>query len=98
MPPPVLLVIDEDQRTIDALESQLAQRYGHDYRLATAIDRDGALLELDQLADTDEDLALLLVGKSLSDTTGGEVLEQTRRLHPHAKRGLVVAGAALAEP
>jgi hypothetical protein len=35
-------------------------------------------------------VALVLAAQWLSATTGGELLERVRQLHPHAKRGLLV--------
>jgi thioredoxin reductase (NADPH) len=96
--PPVLLAIDEDQRALEAVETQLVQRYAHDYRIETLSDPEQALRRLTELGDTGEEVALVLVAKSSLDATGGELLERARQLHPHAKRGLLVAGGAWTDP
>jgi thioredoxin reductase (NADPH) len=97
MPLPVLLVIDEHRDALEAVESQLLQRYACDYRVESLSDPDRALRTLAELADAGEEVALVLVGKSLADATGGELLERARRVHPHAKRGLVVPLGAWAD-
>ena len=53
-------------------------------------DPEDALLALQELADGDEDVALVLAASSLSSTAGRHLLEHVRRLHPHAGRALLV--------
>jgi thioredoxin reductase (NADPH) len=98
MPPPVLLAVDEDKDALEDVESQLVQRYGHDYRVESLSDPEQALRKLAGLARAGQEVALLLVGRSLSDAAGHELLERARQLHPHAKGGLVVTGGAWADP
>jgi thioredoxin reductase (NADPH) len=97
MPLPVLLVIDDDQDALGRVEAQLVRRYGNEYRVERASDPEQALGALAELADAGDELALVLAAKSLSDATGGGLLDLARRLHPHAKRGLMVAPGALAD-
>ena len=97
MPTPVLLVVDDHRDALEAVENQLLQRYAYDYRVESLSDPDRALRTLAELADAGEEVALVLVGKSLADATGGELLERVRQVHPHAKRGLVVPPGAWAE-
>ncbi len=94
---PVLLVIDEDPDALGDVEAQLVQRYGHDYRVEGAKSEE-ALRRLTELADAGVEVALVLAAESLGGAAGGGLLERTRQLHPHAKRGLMVAGGALADP
>jgi thioredoxin reductase (NADPH) len=91
---PVLVAVDEDPDVIEEVESQLVQRYGRDYRVECLRDPDEALRTLTQLRDAGADVVLVLAGQSFSGTTGGELLEHIRRLHPHAKRALLVAANA----
>ena len=95
---PVLLAVDEDQRALEAVDTQLTQRYAHDYRIETQTDPGRALRRLTELRDAGEEVALVLVAKPPLDATGAELLERARQLHPHAKRGLVVAGGAWTDP
>ncbi len=95
---PVLLVIDGDLNALGGVEAQLVRRYGQDYRIESASDPEEALRRLAELADSGAEVALVLAAESLGDATGGGVLERARQLHPHAKRGLMVAWGALADP
>jgi thioredoxin reductase (NADPH) len=98
MPPPVLLVADDDPDALAAVVSQLVQRYARDYRIESPSGSELAQRTLEELADAEEDVAMVLVGQSLSDATGEALLERARQLHPHAKRGLVVPLGAWADP
>ena len=92
---PVLLVIDRDLAALGEVTAQLVQRYAHDYRVESASTREDALRELAELADAGAELALVLAAECVND---GGVLDRARELHPHAKRGLMVARDALADP
>ena len=92
---PVLLVIDRDLAALGEVTAQLVQRYAHDYRVESASTREDALRELAELADAGAELALVLAAECVND---GGVLDRARQLHPHAKRGLMVARDALADP
>ncbi|ADB50351.1 FAD-dependent oxidoreductase [Conexibacter woesei] len=97
MPLPVLLVVGGDQDALQDVGAQLARRYGRDYRIERASDPEQALAALAELADACDELALVLAATSLMDSTGEGLLERARQLHPHAKRGLMVARGALAD-
>jgi thioredoxin reductase (NADPH) len=55
---------------------------------------DEALEALARFSESGEDVALVLAAQWLPDTTGGDLLERARQLHPHAKRGLLVPWGA----
>jgi thioredoxin reductase (NADPH) len=95
---PTVLVVDGDPDTLSEVEAQLERRYGHDYRIQGATGSEQALGALAELDDTGGELALVLASVSLEGVTGGALLAKTRELHPHAKRGLMVAWDALADP
>jgi thioredoxin reductase (NADPH) len=88
---PVLVAVDEDAVVLAEVEAQLLQRYGRDYRVECLRNPGEALRRLTELRDAGADVALVLAGLSSSGTTGGELLEHMRQLHPHAKRALLVA-------
>ncbi len=88
---PVLLTLDEDQENLGVLETQLSQRYTHDYRVECLGDPDLALQRLSDLAEDGEDVALVLAGNSEAVTAPGGLLEHVRQLHPHAKCALLVS-------
>ena len=87
---PVLLAVDDDRDALDTVETQLVQRYAHDYRVESIGDPEEALQTLQELADAGEDVALVLASSSLSSEPGRHLLERVRRLHPHAGRALLV--------
>lgn len=97
MPLPVLLVVDGDQDALQDVADLLARRYDRDYRIARAHDPAQAVAALEELAGAGEELALVLVAVPLPDVAGDGLLERARQLHPHAKRGLIVARGALAD-
>jgi len=94
---PVILAVDDDRAALDGVTAQLAQRYVHDYRIESSSDPDDALGRLQQLAESGEDVALVLAGSSLAPTSGGHLLENVRQLHPHAGRALVVSPTVWAD-
>jgi thioredoxin reductase (NADPH) len=98
MSSPVLLAVDEDRDALEELETQLVERYAHDYRVEGVSDPEQALRTLAELDRAGEEVALVLAGESTLDAAGGELLERARQLHPHAKRGLVVPAGAWADP
>ncbi|HEX6932377.1 MAG TPA: FAD-dependent oxidoreductase [Streptosporangiaceae bacterium] len=87
---PVLLTIDEDRDALGVVESQLAQRYAHDYRVMCMDDPDVALRKLAELAHAGQDVALVLAGMQRHLMARGGLLDRIRELHPHAKRALLV--------
>ena len=87
---PVLLAFEEDQETLGVLETQLNQRYAHDYRVECLGDPDLARQQLTELARNGDEVALVLAGKSESVTGPGGLLEHVREFHPHAKCALLV--------
>jgi thioredoxin reductase (NADPH) len=91
MPRPALLVVDEDPDALAAVESQLTQRYSHDYRVVGAGGAEEATQTLTELARSGDDVALVLSEQWMPGTTGSEFLARARELHPHAKRALLLA-------
>jgi thioredoxin reductase (NADPH) len=90
MSKPVILALDADPGSLQELQRELAARYARDYRVICAGSADQALQTLTRLAEGADEVALVLAGQWLAKTTGSQVLERVRGLHPHAKRGLLV--------
>ncbi len=97
MSAPLLIAVEEDRDVLADVEAQLAQRYSRDYEVEGMGDADAALRTLTELADAGADVALVLIGRSLAGAQGG-LLDQVRRLHPHAKRALLVPFTAWTDP
>jgi thioredoxin reductase (NADPH) len=87
---PVILVVDEDPGALREVARELRDRYTRDYRVISTPSPQEALASLESLAAAGEEVALVLAGHSLSEMPGAELLSAVRRLHPHAKRGLLI--------
>ncbi|MBK1783626.1 FAD-dependent oxidoreductase [Prauserella cavernicola] len=87
----LLVAVDEDAEVLRSVERELRERYGQHYRVVCVSASEQALTRLEELADQGEDVALVLAGQWLSGMTGSELLDRVRRLHPHARRGLLIA-------
>jgi thioredoxin reductase (NADPH) len=92
MPDPVLLLID-DSRGHDRVEEELRKRYGADYEVLGAATVGEALGVLDRIHAEGRQLSLVLADQALPEVGGTELLARIRRLHPTAKRVLLVAWA-----
>ncbi|MGZ8752859.1 MAG: FAD-dependent oxidoreductase [Acidimicrobiia bacterium] len=90
MSTPVLIAIDSDADALRDIEATLRDRYGRDYRVECTRSPHEALALLEQLAAETEDVALVLAGQTLDGMTGSDLLDAARRLHPHARRGLLI--------
>jgi thioredoxin reductase (NADPH) len=88
---PVLVAVDEDAGALRDVERELRDRYARHYRVICMQSPREVLARLEELAAEGEQVALVLAGQRLSGMTGGELLDQARHLHPHAKRGLLMA-------
>ena len=88
---PVLVAVDEDAGALRDVERELRDRYARHYRVMCMRSPREVLARLEELAAEGEQVALVLAGQRLSGMTGGELLDQARHLHPHAKRGLLMA-------
>ena len=91
-PLPVLVAVDQD--ALEDVTAQLTQRYGRDYRVEGFGDPTEALRALTELDEDGGEVALVLVGESSAAAGDGKLFEHIRRLHPHAKRALLVSANA----
>jgi thioredoxin reductase (NADPH) len=91
MSAPVLVAVDEDAAARHDVERELCDRYARHYRVMCMPSSHEARACLEDLAAAGDEVALVLAGQWLSGMTGSELLDETRRLHPHAKRGLLIA-------
>jgi thioredoxin reductase (NADPH) len=87
---PVLFVIDDDAGVVRALRDDLGRRFGRDFRVIGASSAAAGLAMLGQLAGEREPVALLIVGHDLNEMSGVGFLARAHKLHPLAKRVLLV--------
>src|SRR3954447_15131849 len=86
-----IVAVSQDAVVLDAVQAQLAKRYAHDYRIECLRDSDDALALLETLAEDGVEVALLLATQSTVEATVAALLDATHRLHPQAKRALLVS-------
>ena len=95
---PVLVAVDEGAGTLRDVERELRDRYARHYRVMCIRSSTEARVCLEDLAAAGAEVALVLAGQWLSGMTGIELLDEARRLHPHAKRGLLIAWGGWGDP
>lgn len=84
---PAIVAVDGNDVTRARLEEELGTRYGGHYAVTVLTDAGDALAVLRERADASGQVALVLAGRG---DGGLQVLDTTRAVHPHAKRGLLV--------
>src|SRR5690554_1082938 len=87
---PVILTVCREPSVRELIEAETRDRYSTGYELRYASSGSEALNELEQLADQGAEVALVLSAQALDDMPGTELHARSRRLHPRAKRTLVV--------
>src|SRR5919202_409876 len=90
---PVLLAVDDDPGVLAAVERDLRQHYGREYRVVPSDSGITALQTLEELRQRSEPVALLLADQRMPRMTGVGFLTQARELFPDAKRVLLTAYA-----
>jgi thioredoxin reductase (NADPH) len=86
---PVIFVVADDGRLVDALAADLGRRFGGDYRIVAERSPAGALATLERLAGADEPVALVIAARRMEGLDGLALLLRARELHPSAKRVLL---------
>ena len=87
---PVLLAVDEDEKSLRDVERELRDRYERNYRVVCLGSASEAEEELSRIAEAGEEVALVLAGDSFGGVPGSELLGGVRKLHPQAQRGLLI--------
>jgi thioredoxin reductase (NADPH) len=91
MPAPVLVAVDEDAGALGDVERELRDRYERHYRVVCTRSSHEARACLQEVAAEGEEVALVLAAPQLDGRSGSELLDEVRHLHPHARRGLLIA-------
>jgi thioredoxin reductase (NADPH) len=87
---PVLFVIDDDAGVVQALLDDLGRRFGEDFQVIGESSAAAGLAALRRMADECEQVALLIADHGMSEMPGTEFLARARKMHPLAKRVLLV--------
>ena len=87
---PVLFALDDDHQQLAAVAQELHRRYGADYEVVCESSVDAGLAALEAVKTRDEQVAVMLVDTWLPGVTGMEFLARAHRLHPDARRILLL--------
>jgi thioredoxin reductase (NADPH) len=90
---PLILTLDDDVNVLRAVERDVKNEYGSEFRVARADSGDAALQLLVELKKRGDPSALFLVDQRMPGMTGVEFLEKAVDLYPDAKRVLLTAYA-----
>jgi thioredoxin reductase (NADPH) len=90
MDAPACVVVDDDPDVLTSLVHDLAHRYGGDYEFFGALDAARGLGILERLRAVGRPVALVVAELRLPGMDGPDLLAHVRRLHPRAKRALLV--------
>jgi thioredoxin reductase (NADPH) len=88
---PVLLAIDDDVNLLGDIERELRDRYARHYQVVCVQSPAEARAHLADFATSGVEVALVLAARSTTGVPNGELLAEVRKVHPRAKRALVVA-------
>jgi thioredoxin reductase (NADPH) len=87
---PIVFLLAHEPSLLEALESDIARRFGNDYRILCERAAAAGLAKLETLAAESEAVALLIADQRIPDMTGVDFLVQAHALVPSAKRILLV--------
>lgn len=90
---PIILAVDDDRAVLGAVERDLRQKYGRDYRIVRADSGAAALQAVKQIQERHEAIALLVADQRMPEMTGVEFLEQAIAVFPNARKVLLTAYA-----
>ncbi|HZD87623.1 MAG TPA: FAD-dependent oxidoreductase [Gaiellaceae bacterium] len=87
---PAIVVADDDRAALHRIEAELRRRWAPDYAIVCEPSAGGALAALEELRGERRDVAVVLADQWMPELTGDELLARAHRLHPDARRGLLV--------
>jgi thioredoxin reductase (NADPH) len=90
MSQPILFLVDDRPKVLEALSADLKRRFGADHRIVAEAAPGAALEVLEALAKQAEEVALVVAGQQMAELPGVLVLLRAHELHPSAKRVLLV--------
>ena len=90
---PIILTVDDDVTVSQAITRDLRSRYADRYRIVRATSGAEALATLDELAQRDLQVALIVSDHRMPEMTGIELLDRSRPITPGTKRVLLTAYA-----
>jgi thioredoxin reductase (NADPH) len=98
MAKPVLVVVDDEDASLQALTRELESRYGAHYQVVSGSSAEVALARLAELKAAGADVPLVLADQRLPGMSGTELLARVRDIFPTARRGLLITWGDRAAP
>jgi thioredoxin reductase (NADPH) len=93
MTKPIILFVDDEPPVLNALERDLRQHYGSDYRIVKAGSGFHALQAVKQFKQRNDPIALFIVDERMPEMTGTALLAEVIQFYPDARRVLLTAYA-----
>ncbi len=90
-----ILCVDDEEGVLTALRQQLAQRFGHECEIATALSAHDAIEYMDELERDGEPLAVVIADQIMPGMKGVELLELVHRRSPATTKILLTGQAGL---
>jgi thioredoxin reductase (NADPH) len=91
MAKPVLVVVDDEDTSLQALIRELESRYGVHYQIASGTSAEVALVRLAELKAAGADVPLVLADQWMPGMSGTQLLARVREIFPTARRGLLIS-------
>src|SRR5215467_11437028 len=98
MAKPVLVVVDDEHASLQALARELGSRYGAHYEVVSGSSAEVALARLAELKAAGADVPLVLADQQMPGMSGTELLARVRQFFPTARRGLLITWGDMAVP
>src|SRR5262245_18293137 len=90
MAKPVLVVVADEDASLQALTGELESRYGAHYDVVSASSPEAAIARLAELSAAGADVPLVLAEQWMRGMTGTQMLARVRDIVPTARRGLLI--------
>jgi len=91
MAKPVLVVVDGEDTSLQALTRELESRYGVHYQVASCSSAEVALARLAELKAAGADVPLVLADQQMPGMSGTQLLARVREIFPTARRALLIS-------
>ncbi len=86
---PVILAVDDEPQVLNAVERDLRQHYGRDFRVIKAGSGKEALDAVEGLKQRGDPVALFLVDQRMPNMSGKEYLTKARQHYPESRKLLL---------
>ncbi len=90
MAKPVIVVVDDEDTSLQALTRELGSRYGAYYQVVPSSSAEMALAQLAELKAAGADVPLVLADQQMPGMGGTQLLARVRQFFPTARRGLLI--------